>query len=63
MRVGDLVTWRSDLMYGVPDTNPMVIIKEADLNFAFLIASLSSGWQDWVCIDELELVSSGDKNE
>jgi len=50
-------------MYGVPDTNPMIIIKEADLNFAFLIASLSSGWQDWVCIDELELVSSGDGNE
>tara|TARA_R110000824_G_scaffold279853_1_gene467960 strand:- start:956 stop:1102 length:147 start_codon:yes stop_codon:yes gene_type:complete len=47
-------------MYGVPDTNPMVIIKEADLNFAFLIASLSSGWQEWVDMDELELVSSGD---
>ena len=60
MRVGDLVTWRSDLMYGVPDTMPMVIIKEADLTFSFLVASISSGWQDWVCIDELELVSSGD---
>ena len=59
MKVGDLVTWRSDLMYGVPDTIPMVIIKEADLSFAFLIASLSSGWQEWVDMDELELISSG----
>ena len=50
-------------MYGVPDTSPMVIIKEADLSCAFLIASLSAGWQDWVGRDELELVSSGDENE
>ena len=63
MRVGDLVTWRSDLMYGVPDTNPMVIIKEDDLSYAFLVASLSFGWQEWVNRDELVLVSSGDKNE
>ena len=60
MKVGDLVTWRSDLMYGVPDTTPMVVIRECDLTFAFLIASFSSGWQDWACRDELELVSSGD---
>ena len=63
MKVGDLVTWRSDLMYGVPDTNPMVVIKEDDLSYAFLVASLSFGWQEWVNRDELVLVSSGDKNE
>ena len=63
MKVGDLVAWSSDLMYGVPDTNPMVIIKEDDLSYAFLIASLSFGWQEWVNRDELVLVSSGDKNE
>jgi len=61
MKVGDLVTWRSDLMYGVPDTNPMVVIKEDDLSYAFLVASLSFGWQEWVNRDELELVSSGDE--
>ena len=60
MKVGDLVTWRSDLMYGVPDTNPMVVIKEDDLSYAFLVASLSFGWQEWVNRDELALVSSGD---
>ena len=46
-------------MYGVPDTMPMVIIEQADLSFTFLVASLSSGWQDWVCEDELMLLSSG----
>ena len=63
MKVGDLVTWRHDLMYGMPDTKPMVIIDQADLSFSFLIASISSGWRDWVCEDELLLLSSGDESE
>tara|TARA_A100001391_G_scaffold174273_1_gene136651 strand:+ start:86 stop:232 length:147 start_codon:yes stop_codon:yes gene_type:complete len=46
-------------MYGMPDNNPMVIIDQADLSFSFLIASISSGWRDWVCEDELMLLSSG----
>ena len=33
MKVGDLVCWTSELMYGLLDGKPMVIVELARLNY------------------------------
>ena len=57
MKRGDLVGWRSDLMYGLPDENPMVVIE--NLNGMIDVINPRTGWRDWVSQDELSVISSG----
>ena len=56
MKVGDMVGWRSDLMYGLPDENPMIIIEESSLSFMVHVMSPSTGWGNWVSQDELAVI-------
>jgi len=60
MKVGDLVGWRSDLMYGLPDENPMIIIEESSLSAMWHVASPTTGWKDWVSEDEISIISSSE---
>jgi len=57
MKKGDLVGWRSDLMYGLPDENPMIVVK--NLNGMVDVISPTTGWRKWVTQDELSVISSG----
>lgn len=62
MKVGDMVCWQSDLMYGMPDENPMIIIEQTRFSSEVRIISPSSGWSHWVSEVELYVVSSSDSS-
>ena len=64
MKIGDMVGWRSDLMYGLPDENPMIIVKRSDtMEGMVFIVSPSTLWSNWISVDELSVISSGNENE
>jgi hypothetical protein len=64
MKIGDMVGWRSDLMYGLPDENPMIVVRRSGtVEGMVFIVSPSTMWSDWVSIDELSVISSGGENE
>ncbi len=60
MKVGDLVCWKSELMYGLLDGKPMVIVELASLNYDVRVINPSTGWSVWASEEELYLISSRD---
>jgi len=59
MKVGDLVCWKAELLYGIVSKKPMVVIELASLNYDVRIAEPETGWVDWAGEEELHVISSG----
>ena len=60
MKVGDMVGWRSDLMYGLRDDFPMIVVKRSKtVEGVVFVISPSTLWKDWVSVDELAVISAG----
>jgi hypothetical protein len=58
VKVGDLVCWKTELLYGIVSKSPMVVVEMASLNYDVRIVSPETGWADWACEEELHIVSS-----
>ena len=58
MKVGDLVCWKTELLYGIVSKKPMVIVEMASLSYHFRIVEPGSGWTDWVKEEDLHIVSA-----
>jgi hypothetical protein len=57
MKVGDLVCWKTELLYGIVSKKPMVIVELASLNYDVRVVEPETGWTDWVKEEELHIVS------
>jgi len=58
MKIGDLVCWKAELLYGIVSKKPMVVVELASLNYDIRIVEPETGWTDWAKEEELHLVSS-----
>ena len=56
MKVGDLVCWKAELLYGIVSKKPMVVIELGSL-YDFRIVEPETGWTDWAKGEELHIVS------
>jgi len=57
MKVGDLVCWKAELLYGIVSNKPMVVIELASLNYDVRIVEPETGWTDWTKEEDLHIVS------
>jgi len=58
MKVGDLVCWKTELMYGIVSKKPMVVVELASLSCNVRIVEPETGWTDWAKEEELHIVSA-----
>ena len=59
MKIGDLVVWKTELLYGIVNKRPMVVVELASLSYDVRIVEPETGWTDWAKGEELHIVSSG----
>ena len=57
MKIGDLVVWKTELLYGIVSKKPMVVVEMASLSYHFRVVDPETGWEDWIKEEDLHIVS------
>ena len=58
MKRGDLVCWRSDLMYGLIGDKPMIVLELSSLGYDVRVVEPSTGHTEWVLEEDLYILSA-----